>query len=210
MQQYLQKFLILHRKLSIPQLGSFYIDDEPARVDAESGLLFAPRPVIRFSEDDRPSSDKHFFQFLAEEMQVDELAAIREFHDFCYSFRNNIQVNQMASIQGIGRITRRGDDMLGFTPETNLLELLPPVPLPEGRDNAGAIPTPVSSRKTKERIQQEKTAAQANDTIEEEIVTEEEEEEIITTDRWWIYALVLAGLGVLALLNYYRLFASIL
>ncbi|NCI46182.1 hypothetical protein [Sediminibacterium soli] len=209
MQQYLQKFLILHRKLSIPQLGSFVIEDEPARVDAESGLLFAPRPVIRFSEGDRPSSDKHFFRFLAEEMQIDELAAIREFHEFCYAFRSSIQSNSMASIQGIGRVVKREGDVLGFTPETNLLELLPPVPWLSNREE-----TDEQTEKESKKRRHKKTAygqePPANETAGEGAAAGDEASETEPRDRWWIYAMILGGIGVLALLYYYRLFASIL
>lgn len=217
MQQYLQKFLILHRKLSIPQLGSFVIEDEPARLDVESGLLFAPRPVIRFSETDRPVSDKLFFRFLAEEMQVDELAAIREFHDFCYAFRSNLQSNQMASIQGIGRVVRRSDDVLGFSPETNLLEFLPPVPWAEENSANKKSLKPLPAKK---ELQPKETEAEAppseqqeeeaTESVMEEALEEEWEEDVVNDDRWWVYALILAGIGILALLNYYRLFASIL
>jgi hypothetical protein len=216
LQQYLQKFLILHRKLSIPQLGSFVIEDEPARLDVESGLLFAPRPVIRFSETDRPVSDKLFFRFLAEEMQVDELAAIREFHDFCYAFRSNLQSNQMASIQGIGRVVKRSDDVLGFSPETNLLEFLPPVPWTEENGVNKKSLKPLPAKKELQPKENETEAAPPEQQEEEatepaiEEVTEEWEEDVVTDDRWWIYALILAGIGILALLNYYRLFASIL
>jgi hypothetical protein len=216
LQQYLQKFLILHRKLSIPQLGSFVIEDEPARLDVESGLLFAPRPVIRFSETDRPVSDKLFFRFLAEEMQVDELAAIREFHDFCYAFRSNLQSNQMASIQGIGRVVKRSDDMLGFSPETNLLEFLPPVPWVEensvNKKTSRTVPAKKELQPGENEAESPIPEQQDEETTESVIeeTAEEWEEEAVPDDHWWIYALILAGIGILALLNYYRLFASIL
>jgi hypothetical protein len=187
LQQHLHKFLVLYRRLCIPHVGSFAVENETARLDAENGLLFAPKPVIRFHEDNQPPSDKVFFNFLAEEMVVDEMTAIQEFHNFCITARHTLQEHHMVAFSGIGRLSRREDESLLFTPETNLLDLLPPVPW-EGTIAA-------KSRKGKKKADIEPV---------EEQVTEETEETITGPDRWWVYAIVLLSAGLLALLFYYQ------
>jgi hypothetical protein len=188
LQQHLHKFLVLYRRLCIPHVGSFVVEEETARLDAENGLLFAPKPVIRFHEDNQPPSDIIFFNFLAEEMVVDEMTAIQEFHDFCFTARHTLQEHHMVAFAGIGRLSRREDESLLFTPETNLLDLLPPVPW------EGTIAT--KSKKGKKK---------ADTAPDDELITEETEEEVTAgRDRWWIYAVVLLAAGVLALLFYYQ------
>lgn len=201
MHQYLHKYLILHRSLSIPQLGSFNVRDEAARTDPASGLLFAPRPVISFEAQPDQPANKKFFNFLAKEMNTDETAAVREFHDFCYKFREQLQQQEMAVLPGVGRIVKNAEEKLMFTAENSLLEFLPPVPwMASGEQPA----LPVESRKQKKKaaappvVQPEPVVEQTEE------VTEEIDEYEAPRDRWWLYAIILLVLGILALLYYYQ------
>ena len=193
MQQHLYKFLVLHHSLTIPQLGSFIIEEEPARLDSASGLLFAPKPVIHFSEAVVPVPEKFFFSFLAEEMDVDETTAIREFHDFCFQMRNTIQEDKVSVLPGIGRVMKGPEDKLCYTPETNLFELLPPLPWHE--------PAPVSKKAVNEPPKQINKEATKQEVEVDELVTEETTTQ---TDRWWVYAIILLVTGAIALLFYYQ------
>ncbi|MCW3086717.1 MAG: hypothetical protein JWQ78_103 [Sediminibacterium sp.] len=210
MQHHLYKFLVLHRKLSIPQLGSFTIDNEPARFDVPSGLLFAPRPVIHFGETPDLVPDKVFFDFLSTEMGVEEVTAVKAFHDFAYQFRSDIQEHRLGLLPGVGRITRGGDGSLFFTPETNLLELLPPVQL----DASIRLPADAGRAPAKKIAASKQKAGPAEIVVEKKITDEEiageiisgeeEEEEVTITERWWIPAIILLAGGLLALLFYYQ------
>lgn len=194
MQHHLYKFLVLHRKLTIPQLGSFTIDFEPARLDVSIGLLFPPKPVIHFGETVQPMSDRIFFNFLAEEMGVEEVTAIREFHNFSYAFRNDIQEHRQGLLPGLGRLTRGSDDGLFFTPESNLLELLPPIQLHDTQRIASRITTKKSNKPSSQEPLEQMV----------DVAVEDSEEEIVTTykDRWWIPAIILLVAGLVALFFY--------
>ncbi len=193
MQQHLYKFLVLHHSLIIPQLGSFIIEEEPARLDAASSLLFAPKPVIHFSETVVHVPDKYFFSFLEEEMDIDEITAVKEFENFCSQMRNTIQEDKIAVLPGIGRVMKGPDDHLFFTPETNLLELLPPIPW--------QVCTPVSKKAVSElpkQINKETTIEKQEVVVDESVI----EETTHQPDRWWVYAIILLVAGSLALLFY--------
>src|SRR5476651_1805227 len=82
MQQYLYKYLLLHHRLSIPALGNFVMEYQPAYLNESTGLLFPRRPVIEFNEGPAVTSDKSLFEFLSEQMDIDEVAAIKEFQNF--------------------------------------------------------------------------------------------------------------------------------
>lgn len=186
LEQHLHKFLALHRVLNIPQLGSFVIAQEPAQVDAASGLLFAPKFPVHFSETERPLPETVFFDFLSAEMRVDESTAIHAFYTFCNGFRSGLEQRGVAVLEGIGRIIK-GDEGLVFTAESNLLELLPPVSWTDT-----GLPV---SKKSAPKIRKE--------TITEEVIEETEETETVR-DRWWIWVIVLGAAGLLALLFRYQ------
>lgn len=202
MQQQLHKFLVLNRTLSIPGLGSFTITNEPARFDVSSGLLFAPKPVIHFGETLAPVPEKALYDFLSQEMGVDETAASQAFHEFADRFRNDIQEHRLGLLPGVGRLTKGSDGGLYFTQESNLLELLPPVQLDEA---IRRIPTDSNREPVKKQAAEIKKKTESEITG-EEITSEEVEEETeeIPSDRWWIYALILLGAASLALLFHYQ------
>ena len=131
MDQSLYKFLVLNGHLCIPQLGSFIIKQIPAHSDAALGLLYPPKPVISFTEGEIPMSEKLFFDFLSNELGVDEVSAIKQFHEFADHFRNELEENKSVTLKGVGRITRKDEGALHFEPATDLSNLLPPLPVNE-------------------------------------------------------------------------------
>lgn len=189
MHEHLYKYLVLYRKLSIPQLGSFGIVNESAHFEVSSGLLFSPKPVIRFVEEDIPASDKIFFDFLVYEMNVDEVTAIKEFNDFAYQFRKDLKENRLVVLPGVGTVTEGGEGDISFTAEAGLLdELLPPI------EPGNHI-----------RIPGKNVAKEPFKVNTVEISVEREEEvEIIRKDYWWVYAIILLLIGSVALLFYYQ------
>lgn len=188
MHEHLYKYLVLYRKLNIPKLGSFSIINETAHFDKATGLLFAPRPVIRFLAEEIPDPDKIFFDFLAEELGVDEVTAMKEFQDFSYQFRKNIAENHLALLPGVGRITKGAEGNIFFTAETYLNEFLPP------------IEPDKNFRFVHKKVPNETDIPQA------EVMEENFEEEVETSgkDYWWVYAIILLVIGSGALLLYYQ------
>ncbi|MEO8174977.1 MAG: hypothetical protein ABI581_17915 [Sediminibacterium sp.] len=173
MDQYLYKYLVLHKHLNIPQLGNFAIQNTPARYDAGSGLLHSPKPVILFTAGEVAVSEKTFFEFLGNEMGVDDLTAIKLFHDFSYRFRNDLQEKGSVELKGVGVLTKH-EDKISFQPAHDLAELLPTV-----KPGAGGT-----------LITEEESVTEDADTVEKK-------------DQWWVYALVLFILAGGALIVYY-------
>lgn len=176
MDQHLYKYLVLYKQLCIPQLGSFVIKGSNARYEDGSALLHAPKPVLYFTDELSSTSEKTFFDFLANEMGVDEVTAIKLFHDFSYQFRSDLGEKGSVELKGVGTLTKKENDKIIFQPAHNLSDLLPPVKQGEALPIANIENAPVT---------------------EEEIDTEEKK------DAWWIYAIILLILGAGALLYYY-------
>jgi hypothetical protein len=174
MDHYLYKYLVLHKQLCIPQLGSFTIQRENARYEEATGMLHPPTENIMFSDGVTPTSEKLFFDFLASEMGVDDVSAIKQFHDFSYNFRNHFTENGWAELKAVGRIEKNENGNIVFTATPRLTDLYPSL------NQDGSI-----------------LSLQNEVTVEEEIIDEENK------DNWWIYAIALVILGAGALLFYY-------
>lgn len=125
MQEHLHKYLILYRKLKIPKLGVFMVKDEPAYLDADSGLIYPPKPVLIFEEQPSAISDRFFFDFLAEEMGVDDISAIQAFYEYSEKLLADVQDNDLTVFEGLGNFTKSADGQIVFTPETHADDLLP-------------------------------------------------------------------------------------
>jgi hypothetical protein len=133
MDQQLYKYLVLCRSLTIPQLGSFVIKNEPAYIDNSTGLLHAPKPIIVFSDGVVPKSEKLFFDFLATEMGVDEVTAIKQFHDHAYRLREELLENNTVALKGIGTLVKGEDNMVTFHATNDVAEWFPPLSLTPGQ-----------------------------------------------------------------------------
>ena len=129
MQEYIHKYLVLYRKLSIPKLGSFEIRDEPAYVDAESGQLFPPKHVLVFEESYATTSDRFFFDFLAEEMGVDDITAIQSFNEFSGRLTQEVNSKEEVDLNGWGKFSKTVTGNIDFTPDTTAFSLLPVIQL---------------------------------------------------------------------------------
>ncbi|MES2372975.1 MAG: hypothetical protein V4557_10375 [Bacteroidota bacterium] len=177
MDQHLYKYLVLHKHLNIPQLGNFVMQYQNARYEERTGLLHAPKPVLVFTDGHVPASEKAFFDFLGNEMGVDDLTAIKLFHDFSYQFRNDLLEKGSAEIKGVGTLSQNSERNIIFHPAHDLSDLLPAIK--PGEHGTVIVATG------------------------DDVYVEEEAETVETKDQWWLYALVLLMLGVGALIVYY-------
>ncbi len=194
MHQYLHKYLVLHKKLGIPDVGNFTIQYNPSKLDTSTGLLFGPTPVIQFKQEQTAPADKVFFDFLAEEMGVDEVVAIRRFHDYLYQLKSTITAPQGGKITGLGNLRKEESGLIIFSPDKTTHDIIPQV-------NSGNAIQPVKA--AKKNIPEEY----------ERELTEQEEEDIrellgqdaaeASADNWWVYAVILLLIGVGAVLFYY-------
>jgi hypothetical protein len=175
MDQHLYKYLVLNKHLCIPQLGSFVIRNENAWYEEDTGLLHAPRPELYFTDGVLSMSEKSFFDFLVKEMVVDDVTAIKLFHDFSYQFRDNLLQNGSVELKGVGTLTKGEDGKIAFQATHTLLNLLPSV-----RQGEPEVVKDTSS-----------------------FTSDEMPDSMESKDYWWAYAIVLFILGAGALLFYY-------
>ena len=93
MLQVLNAYLFQHRSISIPGLGTIYLETFPAHVDV-AGRTVLP-PVYRFRFDkyfDAP--EKEFFTYLATQGRMLDFEAIKWYNEFSFDLRNRIQIGR--------------------------------------------------------------------------------------------------------------------
>lgn len=97
----LNSYLVQHRSLSIPGLGTIWIQPEPASKATEGGEWLPPAVIYRIDKfQDTP--EKEFFHFLAEHRQIPEYEAIKEYNEFTAAFCLAVRTKEEARWEGVG------------------------------------------------------------------------------------------------------------
>ncbi len=193
MYQLLYKYFLLNRRVCIPGVGVFAMQNTPARIDFVTGILHAPQPKVLFSHNEQPAEDKSLVQYLSKEMKVEEWKAVEAFKEFTSSITGSINESQPVTLPGIGQLHKNSaSDEVFFTEETAATRLfLNDIKLSTATDSKANLVELYSTGDT--LILTEET----EDDKLEMIIKEKDE------DYWWVYALILALMGVGALLYYY-------
>ena len=107
MVQVLNAYLYQHRSLSIPGLGTIYLETFPANVEVADRTMLSP--VYRFRFDkyfDAP--DKEFFSYLATQANLLDFEAIRLYNEFALDLRNRIRAEDEVKWEGVGVLRKNG------------------------------------------------------------------------------------------------------
>ena len=178
----LNSYLVQHKSLSIPGLGTIYVEWEPVTRDAEKDRWLPPAVRYRFDKfHDTPGKD--FFHFLAEHKKIPEYEAINWYNKFAAAFRAEIKTREEARWEGVGIFKK---DMTG---EIVLEQLHKPFLLFEPVE-AHEIIYPVAPEPV---VEQDGEAEAAPAPPEEELAP------ATVKSTWWLYVLVLFAIILLVL-----------
>ena len=185
--QIFRKYLVLYKKLTLPGVGSFVVEDIPARLDFTNKTIYSPLSVIRFSLE-VSSFDRYFFYFLSQELHIDEISAIRKFTDISYQLQRQLNSEGIAELPGIGTLRKEFEQTYTFHPAYSLQEYFPDV---------------VAERVVRKNSSHTVRVGE-DDRSSEEMLELLADEENVRNDRWWLYAILLAASGIGALIYYYH------
>jgi hypothetical protein len=190
MYEFLYKYFILNRKLALPGIGIFSLENVPATIDIVSQVLKAPAKNIQFSNN-AAATDKQLLQYLSKQLQLNEADTGKTFNEFSKQLAATV-LNGGAQLPGLGTLKKSYNGDIYFYPEIKYSGLQKEIRLdtPEISsanlvDVYGAVETEIITQKT-EMPDSKKLHLHENN-----------------QDYWWLYALVLALMGVGALLYYY-------
>jgi len=178
----LNSYLIQHKSLSIPGLGTVYLEKIPAISDFANRRILPPSFKFRFDKYfDAP--DKEFFSYLAANSNVQEYEAIKQYNEFAYELRNSIRKDDQFIWPQVGVLMRDHNGEILFRSETIQPEFLKPVPANR-----------VMRHDTKHAIlvgERERTAEDMAQMLGEEVHVEKE--------SWWTYALIIFAVALILL-----------
>jgi len=124
MRHTLYEFLVLHKRLSLPGIGTISIQQESSQLDITS-RQFTP-PYINYSLD--PGNDspaKKLFEWISASLGITEWEAIKAVNDFSFSFNSEIAEKKEVIWDKIGTFKKDGAGHLKLDTETSLQWELP-------------------------------------------------------------------------------------
>lgn len=181
MVQLIRTYLLQNKSISIPGLGTIYVERTPAQTDFVNRQLLPPSYHFRFDKYfDAPGKD--FFTFLAAKQKVEDYEAIKIYNEWAMQLRNNIGTDNHTQLQGVGSLKRDGSGDIVFEPV--------------GAQNSFHVPVPA------ERII--RTNAKHTMIVGDKEVTNVEmsdylQESHMRRSRWWIYAIIIAIIAIIAI-----------
>jgi hypothetical protein len=182
--QVLNAYLFQHRSISIPGLGTIYLETFSASVDVADRTILPPLYQFRFDKY-FDSPDREFFAYIASQRNVLDYEAIRWYNEFSLDLRNRIRTEDQVDWEGVGILKKDEGGNVVFKPAPASGLFMAPTPaIRVNRQNA---------QHTLLVGDQERTNIEMNEWL-------LDEESVHKRKRsWWIIALVLALLALIAL-----------
>lgn len=182
----LNAYLFQHRSISIPGLGTIYLETLPAAVDVADRTMLPPVYQFRFDKYfDAP--DKEFFAYLASQCEILDYEAIKSYSEFAFDLRNRIKTEDEVRWEGIGVLKKDGGGNVLFEPDASPLFFMQPTPAIRVNRQDAQHTLLVGDR--------ERTSGEMNEYLQEDAKGR-------PRLAWWVIALILAGIG-LAILGWY-------
>jgi hypothetical protein len=186
MLQVLNAYLFQHKSISIPGLGTIYLETFPANVDVADRAVLPPAYRFRFDKYfDAP--EKEFFAFLATQGRMLDYEAIKWYNEFSFDLRNRIRNEDEVPWEGIGVLRKDGSGnvLLESAAAPGFAQQAVPAIRVNRQD---AVHTLLVGDR-------ERTSGEMNEWLQEEEVPRKR-------FRWWIIALILGIIG-LAILGWH-------
>jgi nucleoid DNA-binding protein len=176
----LNSYLFQHKSISIPGLGTIYMETLPASVDASTKNMLPPLFYFRFDKYfDAP--DREFFSYLANQQKIPDYEALRLYSEFSYVLREKINREEKVYWQGVGELKKNEEGSIVFESTLGNPFFLQPVP-------AEKVVHP-DAKHVLLVGDTERTNVEMNEWLQQE--TEPRKKR-----SWWIFALII---GVIAL-----------
>lgn len=186
MERLIRIYLLQKSSVSIPGLGTIYVERSPARSDFINRQVLPPSYHYRFDKYfDAPGKD--FFTFLAARKNIADYEAIKLYNEWAHSLRNHLSTEQASTLKGIGVLKRGESGDVIFEPES-LPDMLN-IPVPAER----IIRT--DAKHTMLVGDREISNVEMTGFLQDEVHKEK--------TSWWIYALIIGAIALTAILFHF-------
>lgn len=181
----LYQYLVLHKQLNIPGIGTFQLERKPATIDFVGKVVNPPAYLVALHHGNVAPSKK-IFSWLAEAFDISERDALSKFNDFAFEIRDKLMAGDRLYWDGLGTLSKGMAGEIRFDAD-----------LKAGK-SAEAIPAQKIIRENSEHAvrvgEEEKTSTE----MRERLAT-------VKTKRtyWWVAALILGLLAIIFLIWYF-------
>lgn len=183
-----KKFLALHHHVALPDIGNFVVETVPAQIDFTNRSITSAQNKIVFTNKKMPA-EKKFYDFLASELNINEVDAIRAYTDFTSRLHDNLYNNQPVYFKGIGTLVKQSS-AITFQPE----------PMPE------YFPELIAERVIRKNIAHTVRVGEDEKTS-DEMQAALNKPQTAKKESWWLAASILGAIGVAAILIYYLIYS---
>jgi len=122
----LYEYLVLHKQLSVPGIGTFLLERKPAGTDITHRQISPPLYTIRLD----PSSEtpaKKLFHWLAGKLHIHYHEAIVRFNSFSYDLKQQVLAGNKINWDGVGTLSKSISGDIRFDSSLKDYRFDPPV-----------------------------------------------------------------------------------
>lgn len=178
----LTSYLLQHKSISIPGLGTVYIERIPAQTDFVNKQLLPPGYYFRFDKYfDAP--DREFFTYLAQQKDMADYEAIKWYNEWAYELRSRLRNDESEVWPGVGTLKKDASGEIIFEASGSIPSLQDPAPASRIIHSNARHTMLVGDKEIVREINEENT-------------TEYIPEEAPAKDSWWIYAIIIGGIAI--------------
>ena len=127
MQGELYQYLVLHKRLNIPGVGTFQLERKPADIDFVNKIANPPAYSISLHHGN-PTPSGNIFSWLAFVLNISEMDAIRRFNDFAFDVKNGVMSDGKFQWDGVGTLSKGMAGEIRFDALLRDLKIGTPVP----------------------------------------------------------------------------------
>lgn len=123
----LYQYLILHKQLNMPGIGTFLLERKPAHIDFVNKVAEPPAYTVALHHGN-VSASKNVFNWLASTLGISELDAVKRFNDFSVDIKNKVMAGDKLHWEGVGVFSKGMAGEIRF--EAVLKDMKAGVPIP--------------------------------------------------------------------------------
>ena len=97
----LYQYLILHKQLNMPGIGTFLLERKPANIDFVNKIAEPPAYTVALHHGN-VSPSKNVFSWLATTLNISDLDAIKRFNEFVVDIKNKVVAGDKFYWDGVG------------------------------------------------------------------------------------------------------------
>jgi hypothetical protein len=123
----LYQYLVLHKQLNIPGIGTFQVERKPADIDFVGKTVNPPAYTVALHHGNVTPSKK-IFNWLADVLNISERDALSRFNDFAFELRDKVMAGEKLLWNGIGTLSKGLAGEIRFEASLKGMSIGEPIP----------------------------------------------------------------------------------